>query len=84
MEILHDTDPRDLEEYMQEILLEADRKMNETEVEEDGFVGELDEMGEDRRNLGMNGSYGNIFGGYNSGRIAFNQLDAQMERLEKI
>jgi len=71
---------------MQEILLEADRKMNETEVEEDGSFGELDfdEMGEDRRNLGMNGSYGNIFGGYNSGRIAFNQLDAQMERLEKI
>jgi len=71
---------------MQEILLEADRKMNETEVEEDGSFGEpdFDEMGEDRRNLGMNGSYGNIFGGYNSGRIAFNQLDAQMERLEKI
>ena len=60
--------------------------MNETRVEEDGSFGELDfdEMGEDRRNLGMNESYGNIFGGYNSGRIAFNQLDAQMERLEKI
>jgi hypothetical protein len=53
MEIMHEEDPRNLEEYMFEILTEADKLMNVTKDAEPSEMAEELEMGEDntRRNL---------------------------------